>query len=81
LSVGLVLVTRYVSGTRFCPRRMSSGRAVLALLANTLPARRRPERVLDVLTRVVSQACVLRGPRGEAATAAPEILETTEAVA
>ena len=81
LSVGLVLVTRYVNGTRFCPRRMSAGRAVLALLANTLPARRRPQRALDVLTRVVSHARVLRGPRGEAATAAPEILQTTEAVA
>jgi len=81
LSVGLVLVTRYVNGKRFSPRRMSAGRAVLVLLANTLPARRRPQRTLDVLTRVVSHAHVLRGPRGEAATVVPEILQTTEAVA
>jgi hypothetical protein len=81
LPVGLVLVTRYVSGSRFRPRSVSAGRAVLALLANTLPARRRPERVLDVLSRVASQAFVLRGPRGEAAEVVQRILRTTEAVA
>jgi hypothetical protein len=74
LPVGLVLVTRYVSGTGFRPRPLSVGRAVLELLAHTLPARRRPERVLDVLSRVVSQASVLRGTRGEAEETARRIL-------
>ena len=40
-----------------------------------LPARRRPERVLDTLTQVVSQALVLRGTRGEAEGIARQILE------
>jgi hypothetical protein len=74
LPVGLVLITRFVSGSRFRPRPISAGRAVLELLANTLPARRRPERVLDTLTQVVSQALVLRGPRGEAEETAHQIL-------
>jgi hypothetical protein len=74
LPVGLVLVTRFVSGSRFRPRPLSAGHAVLELLANTLPVRRRPERVLDTLTQVVSQARVLRGPRGEAAETACQIL-------
>lgn len=74
LPVGLVLLTRYVSGTRFRPRPLSAGRAVLELLAHTLPARRRPGRVLDVLSRVVSQALVLRGTRGEAEETARQIL-------
>jgi hypothetical protein len=74
LPVGLVLITRYVSGTRFRPRPLSAGRAVLELLAHTLPARRRPERILDVLSRVVSQALVLRGTRGEAEETARHIL-------
>jgi hypothetical protein len=74
LPVGLVLITRYVSGSQFRPRRVSAGRAVLELLANTLPARRRPERVLDTLTQVVSQALVLRGPRGEDEETAHQIL-------
>jgi hypothetical protein len=74
LPVGLVLITRYMSGSRFRPRAISAGRAVLELLGNTLPARRRPERVLDTLTQVVSHALVLRGPRGEAEEAALQIL-------
>jgi len=75
LPVGLVLITRYVSGSRFRPRPISAGRAVLELLGNTLPARRRPERVLDTLTQLVSQALVLRGTRGEAEGTARQILE------
>jgi len=74
LPVGLVLITRYVSGTRFRPRPLSAGRAVLELLAHTLPARRRPGRVLDALTQVVAQASVLRGTRGEADETARQIL-------
>lgn len=74
LPVGLVLITRYVGGTRFRPRPLSAGRAVLELLAHTLPARRRPGRVLDILSRVVSHALVLRGTRGEAEEAARQIL-------
>lgn len=74
LPVGLVLLTRYVSGTRFRPHPVSAGRAVLGLLAHTLPARRRPGRVLDALTQAVSQALVLRGTRGAAEETARHIL-------
>ena len=74
LRVGLVLITRYVKGTRFRPRQLSAGRAVLGLLANTLPARRRPGRVLDTLTQAVARASVLRGTRGEAEETARQIL-------
>jgi hypothetical protein len=74
LPVGLVLITRYVSGARFRPRPLSAGRAVLELLTHTLPARRRPERVLDALTQAVGQASVLRGTRGEAEETARQIL-------
>jgi len=74
LPVGLVMITRWVRGGQFRPRPLSAGRAVLELLANTLPARRRPERVLDTLTQVAAQAVVLRGSRGEAVKAAGQIL-------
>ncbi len=74
LPVALVVITRWVEGSQFRPRPVSRGRAVLDLLANALPARRRPERVLDVLTRVASQAVVLRGSRGEAEDTASQIL-------
>jgi len=74
LPVGLVLFTRFVGGTRFRPRPLSAGRAVLELLAHTLPARRRPGRVLDALTQAVAQASVLRGTRGEAEETVRQIL-------
>ena len=74
LPVGLVLFTRYVGGARFRPRRLSAGRAVLELLTHTLPARRRPERVLDTLTQAVGQALVVRGARGDAEETAHQIL-------
>jgi hypothetical protein len=74
LPVGLVLITRYVSGTRFRPRPLSAGRAVLGLLAHTLPARRRPGRALDALTQTVARASVLRGTRGEAEETVRHIL-------
>jgi len=79
LPVGLVVITRYIDGARFRPRLASAGHAVMAMLGNTLPARRRPKRVLDVLTRAVSQALALRGARGEAEEAVGQLLATAEA--
>jgi hypothetical protein len=81
LPVGLVVITRYVDGARFRPRLASAGHAVMAMLGNTLPARRRPKRVLDVLTRAVSQALALRGARGEAEEAVCRLLATAETAA
>lgn len=66
LQVGLVLVTRYKRGAKWRPRKMTPGEGVLALLANTVSARRSPERALSTLQKVVATAESLKGPRGEA---------------
>jgi len=66
LPVGLVVVSQYKAGERWRPRRLSAGHAMLELLANTIPARRRPEAVISVLQKVVSEALVLKCLRGEA---------------
>ena len=66
LPVGLVVATSYREGVRWRPRRLSQGRAVMALLAHTVSARRRPERSLTTLRQVVADALVLKGARGEA---------------
>jgi hypothetical protein len=79
LLVGLVVLSQYVPGANWRPRRLSEGRAALALLSNTLSARRSPERALAVLERVISQASVLKGNRGEAQAAARAILAAVEA--
>ena len=75
LPVALVVVTRYVPGCRFRPRTLSRGRAVLELLSHTVPARRSPERALEALSRVVAEAPVVKGVRGEADEAVSDILD------
>jgi hypothetical protein len=47
----------------------------LALLANTVSARRQPEIALVTLQQVVSHATVLSGVRGEAREMVPALLE------
>jgi len=75
LPVGLVAVSPYRAGARWRPRRLSTGQAVLELLANTVPARRRPEVVMPTLHSAVTEAIVLKGVRGEADRVARFILE------
>jgi hypothetical protein len=76
LPVGLVVVSQYKPGERWRPRQLSAGQAMLELLANTVPARRKPEVVMTTLEKVVSQALVLKGARGEADETARLILES-----
>jgi hypothetical protein len=66
LPVGLVVMTAYRPGHQWRPRRLSPGKAMLALLQNAVSARRKPAQVLATLQRLVAQAPVLRGSRGEA---------------
>jgi len=78
LPVGLVVVTRYRAGARWRAASLSPGRAMLALLGNTVMVRSRPERTLSVLEQVVARVPALRVTRGEADDAAPRLLEALE---
>ncbi len=75
LPVGLIVITAYNPAGRWRPRRLSSGEALLELLAHTVSARRRPALALAALSRAVSQAIALKGKRGEAEPTAQVILE------
>lgn len=66
LPVGLILMTDFKKGTKWRPRCLSPGRGILSLLANTVSARRRPEKALGTLQQVVAGARILKGARGEA---------------
>lgn len=78
IPVGLVMITRYKAGAQWRPRQLSSGQAVLALLANTVSARRHPDKALGFLQQVVSSAATLKGVRGEADRLASGILTRFE---
>jgi hypothetical protein len=75
LPVGLVVVSQYKPGKRPRHDRLSAGQAMLELLANTVPARRKPEIVMTTLQKIVSEAVVLKGVRGEAKETTRFILE------
>ncbi|GMR12665.1 MAG: hypothetical protein BMS9Abin29_0856 [Gemmatimonadota bacterium] len=79
IPIGLVAVTKYKEGATFKPRRQSDGRAVLELLAHTVPARREPRRVFTTLSRAVSGVPVLKGARGEADRVAIALIKRLDA--
>lgn len=80
LTAGLIVVSEYREGARWRPCRLSGGRGLLALLANTISARRQPEVALDTLRQLAAHAPVLKGVRGEAKEVASLILESVERV-
>jgi hypothetical protein len=75
LPVGLVIVTRYKAGARWRPSRVTPGKGALALLDNTVSIQRRPELAFPVLSKVASEATILKGVRGEAASIVDSILK------
>jgi len=74
-----VVVTRYRPGAEWQPERVSTGQGVLALLANTVPARERPQESLRAVSRAAAGAIVLDGDRGEAGSAAQAMLDALAA--
>jgi hypothetical protein len=74
LPLALVVLTHYQPDTSLQPRTVSPGEALLALLANTMSARRRTEKVLTSLQRALTGGQVVAGPRGEADETAEQLL-------
>jgi hypothetical protein len=74
LPVGLVAVTKYLAGSRWQPRALTKGQAVLALLEDALPARLDPDGSMRVLQEAVKAALLFKGPRGEADETAARLL-------
>lgn len=74
LPVGLVIVTNYEEGAQWRPRTLSPGRTLMALLDNTVAARKDPKVSLPILQQVVRSASAFKSKRGEAATVAGPIL-------
>jgi hypothetical protein len=80
IPVGMVVITDYKKGARWNPRVLNSGQGVMALIDNTVPIRRDPHFALPILSRVGSNALIIKSKRGEAGEAAPRILELLDPV-
>lgn len=65
LPVGLILLTRFKAGSKWHPRHISAGRAILGILDNTVSARRGPALALKTLKQVASRSFAVQGVRGE----------------
>lgn len=66
LRVGLVLSCRYEVDAHWRPRSLSSGRALMAMLDNTVQVRPQPQTALATLHNAVTDAQAFTGKRGEA---------------
>ncbi len=75
LPVGLVVVTTYQPETRWRPRALSAGQALLALMDNTVAARREPGYSMPILRATVMGTTVVRSKRGEARAVARALLQ------
>ncbi len=75
LPLGLVLISCYQPGAQWHPQSLSPGLGILELLANTVSARREPERALDTFKNFLPAVRFLKSARGEAKEIVPSILE------
>ena len=78
ISVGLVLLSSYRARAHWRPERLSRGQGLLELLGNAVPARRKPQAVMETLEAVVSSAPVFRAERGEARLAVLRTIDLLE---
>ena len=76
LPVGMIVVSRYEAGARWRPRKLSPGQGALEVLANTVPARTRPEESLTSIQQAVANAAIFKGRRGDAKETAESILQS-----
>lgn len=72
--LGAIVITSYRPGGEWQPRRVSAGEGAMALLANTIPARDRPEQVMRALKLAAGSAVALEGERGDADPIAANLL-------
>ncbi|MBN1933885.1 MAG: hypothetical protein JW934_04440 [Anaerolineae bacterium] len=78
LPVGLVVVAHYQPRARWRPQTLSPAQAVLALMDNTVAARRDPAHSMLILKQVVMSAKTIQGKRGEAKRIIPALLRELE---
>lgn len=74
LPVGLVVVTEYQPEAVWRPRQLTPGQALLALMDNTVAARRDPAHSMPILKQAVAGVVALKSKRGETSVIVPALL-------
>lgn len=65
-SMGMLIHTAFEPGARWQPRRLSSAKAMLAMLDNTVMVRDNPELAMQAIGQSLRGVQAYAGPRGEA---------------
>ena len=78
LPVGAIVVTTFKRGAQWNPQPLSRGAGALALVANAVPAKERPDEVMRATSRAARDAIVIESDRGEADEIAPLVLAELE---
>jgi hypothetical protein len=73
--VGVIAAITYHPDADFSPERRSAGQGMLTLLAHSAVAHEHPQETLAAAREAASRALVVEGDRGEAADAAPALLQ------
>jgi len=76
LPVGLVVVAKYKPYARWKPETLTPSQSMLALMDNTVAARREPTFTMPILKKVAIEAKTIASKRGEAKRIASAILES-----
>jgi hypothetical protein len=79
--VGLVAVLRYDSTSCWNVEPLTRSKAILELMAHTVPAQYAPRRSLQALEKATADAVAIKGTRGDADEAAVRLLEILSAQA
>jgi hypothetical protein len=74
LPVKLILITRYADGAFWRPQTVAPAQAMLALMENTVAARRDPQFSMPVLRAAALRALAIESARGEAEHIVPDVL-------
>jgi hypothetical protein len=75
IKIRAAIFTEYRPGAEWRPEHVSLGRAVLAMLRNTVPALKRSEEAIGVFRSALDGAVLLEGDRGEADATAKAVVE------
>ncbi|MGI8863622.1 MAG: hypothetical protein ACR2JH_04355 [Solirubrobacteraceae bacterium] len=73
--LGMIILARYAPGAPWHPQPLSPGEALLAMMANTVPAQERPEQSMATIRKAIVGAVAVESERGDAAQVVGQVLD------